>query len=522
MSSARRDEKLDKASRFFKATYKREAVEIQVKMYMGLRQGKFELVDYVIFDCFDTTSIEEVKSYYNETLFDIYKNNVPSPFTNGDAELTNLLKAWLKPEADGEFIEEKDEQQFFFKTMQYYIQISGGKYGLHPHFYDYDSQQWITTDPKSMACNGNVKLIRLLKQNTQNIVEVYYFHPLAQILLPSKGNNDDVQYLTNARLQELGDTSTITYRVTPFNTELVQPVILNDAFFPGQRVEVVLGMNPQPSQLKENFKNNNIAGTLAQDTGSSGPKVIDAIAKFDERSSRTIFQNFGTSQDDSNFDALIRIDPCFLDVCKFCDDYMVQLGGLHKALLLRASKDHGNLVTKRMVDRYTAGLRTLNAVQRFILDEMGKKRNFNKSDLDNLDNLLENLNADAPTNISRYLVPVVGTYILRNQFENVPLYFSEAVQAGPFAVAQGGFMYLIFAGILAAGALYAFSMNSRERSLSYQAAIRRADKDAKKPSYINNLEQDSGVLAAFYKIMGVRAYMNSIMVQIKKIRPRDY
>ena len=489
-----------------------QTTEIKVRMYMGVTKGVFSMVEEFDVKIVKSTTVNEIHEPIANKLLQIYNST-----SDREGREKNIY-LWLSLNKD--YLESSGNYSFnvdTFAGFPYYF-VRG---------------KWYTLDQKS-PFYWNAKITDLPATIQQKGFDLFYFAPASTVKLDSVTLfYKDVYALGNSdeRKDLFKSNPLSSFIVGPLNRPL--PNLRTENFkatwnnFKDRELDIPFAISATPDEI---IKGADVEYTPAipgtrfrPDDNDSQAVLIDATVTLNpetEGGRPTNALNTSIFNGDLELtEAVADLEPCLIDIRKFCSRMRTQLSGLHEAALLRITRTKNFQVYQDQVDRFTANAQARFAVQEMILKTQDKA--MTATEQDTADKLLQTLEGQAPPSVNIAIRSakgaaggaVLGGVASAGIVTALNTAFTGLVTVNPWTVGLG-LAVLAVAGT--GGATWAISETEEGRHKNFRGSIAEAYKKSKvNPSEINRM-RGSG-MKAYYEVMALRNYTNIIRKQISHL-----
>jgi len=487
-------------------------------MYVGVENGEFSNVKEYNVDIALTTSVETFHGPFERDLMRIY-NTTPSRLS----DLTKTEKKiynWLKLnknflETDSKYRGNPDT----FTGLPYYF-VRGHWYTLY----------------RESPLFWNSKIVELPENILRTGFDLFYFAPGCNVQLEGTPlTYGNVYELGNPdkRMKQFKDYPLSAFIVKPLNNPL--PAELPDKksssawkSFKDTLIDIPFVISATPEAIIQDegtVPDIPIPGTRLGKRNKSqkqGGELVDAVVMLSPDMAKRPANPLNTSIFNGDLElteAVEDLEPCLMDIRKFCGSMRTQLSGLHQAVLLRITRTKNFQVIKSQVDRFTANAQARLAVQEMILKTQDKAKT--ATEQDTIDKLLKNLEGEAPADVSVTFKgakgavkgAAVGAAVSTGLAATINYAFAGLLAINPWTLGLG---VAVLALASAGGASWEISEDSKGRHRNYKASLAAAYRKSKvTPSEINRMR--GGGMKAYYEVMALRNYTNIIRKQISKL-----
>ncbi len=491
-----------------------QTTEIKVRMYMGVTKGVFSMVEEYDVKIVKSTTVNEIHEPIANKLLQIYNN---SPSDREGREKNIYL--WLSL-----------NKNYLESTGKY--RVSGADtFAGFPHYFV--RGKWYTLDQKSPFYR-DAKITDLPPNIQQRGFDLFYFAPASTVKLDSVtlfykdvytlGNPDERKDLFKSNPLSSFIVGPLNRPLPNLRTENLKAIWNN---FKDSKLDIPFAISATPDELIKGadveLDTPAIPGTRFRPGNDSPAVLIDATVTLDPETGGgrpTNALNTSIFNGDLELtEAVADLEPCLIDIRKFCSRMRTQLSGLHEAALLRITRTKNFQVYQDQVDRFTANAQARFAVQEMIIKTQDKA--MTATEQDTADKLLQTLEGQAPSSVNiaiRGAKGVAGGAVLGGVASAgivtaLNTAFTGLVTVNPWTVGLG-LAVLAVAGT--GGATWAISETEEGRHKNFRGSIAEAYKKSKvNPSEINRM-RGSG-MKAYYEVMALRNYTNIIRKQISHL-----
>lgn len=491
-----------------------QTTKIKVRMYMGVTKGVFSMVEEYDVDVVKSTTVNEIHEPIADKLLQIY-NSAPDDRVGSK----HNIYLWLSLNKD--YLESTGTLSFSpdtFAGFPYYF-VRG---------------KWYTLDQKS-PFYWNAKITDLPATIQQKGFDLFYFAPASTVKLDSVTLfYKDVYALGNSdeRKDLFKSNPLSSFIVKPLNRPL--PNLRTKNFkatwnnFKDRELDIPFAISATPDELLKGadveLDTPAIPGTRFRSPDNDSEAVlIDATVILNPETGGgrpTNALNTSIFNGDLELtEAVADLEPCLIDIRKFCSRMRTQLSGLHEAALLRITRTKNFQVYQHQVDRFTANAQARFAVQEMILNTQDKA--MTATEQDTADKLLQTLEGQAPSSVNIAIRgakgvaggAVVGGVASAGIVTALNTAFTGLVTVNPWTVGLG-LAVLAVAGT--GGATWAISETEEGRHKNFKGSLAEAYKKSKVNSSEINRMRGSG-MKAYYEVMALRNYTNIIRKQISHL-----